>query len=40
MSEPMGRLRGSNGLWLDSEGPMVDRVLRDVFGMLGADPLP
>ena len=28
----MGRLRGANGAWLESEEDKVDRVVRDLFG--------
>ena len=36
----MRRLRGSNGLCLDSERAMVDRLVRDVFGVPDVDPPP
>ena len=28
----MGRLRGANGTWLESERDKVDRLVRDSFG--------
>ena len=28
----MGRLRGTNGAWLESEGDKVDGLVRDLFG--------
>ena len=34
----MGRLRGSNGAWLVEDGAKVDGLVRDVFGVPGADP--
>ena len=36
----MGRLRGSNGIWLDGDGVKVDGLVRDVFGVLAEDPMP
>ena len=40
VSEQMGRLRASNGEWLEGDGAMVDRLVGDVFGRPGADPAP
>ena len=34
----MGRLRGSNGTWLVDDGAKVGGLVRDVFGVPGADP--
>ena len=36
----MGRLRGPNGVWLEDDGAKVDRLVRDVFGLPVADPVP
>ena len=40
MSERIGRLRGSNGDWLEGDKAMVDGLVGDVFGLSGADPAP
>ena len=36
----MGRLRGSNGMWLEDDGARVSGLVRDVFVPLAADPPP
>ena len=38
MNNRIGRLRGSNGLWLDEDDEKVDGLVRDVFGLPTADP--
>ena len=40
VSDRMGRLRGSSGLWLDGDGAKVDWLVRDVFGEPAEDPVP
>ena len=35
LKERMGRLRGSDGEWLDSEEDKVDGLMRDLFGEEG-----
>ena len=32
LKERMGRLRGADHAWLESEGHKVDRLVRDLFG--------
>ena len=36
----MGRLRGVNGVWLVSEGEMVDGLVGNVFGRIEEDLEP
>ena len=36
----MGRLRGANGVWLESEEEMVSGLVGDVFGQVGVVPEP
>lgn len=40
MSERMGWLRGSNGVWLEGDEAMVDGLVRDGFSLPSADPAP
>ena len=40
VSDRMGRLRGSNGEWLVDDEARVVGLVRDVFGVPGADPAP
>ena len=40
MSERMRRLKGSNGRWLESNSAKVDRLVKDVFRVLGVGPAP
>ena len=39
-SEHMGRLRGTNGLWLEGDEEMVDGLVGDVFGRRVGVPEP
>ena len=36
----MGRLRGSNGEWLEDDGAKVGGLVRDVFGVPAREPVP
>ena len=38
VSDRMGRLKGSNGAWLVGDEAKVDGLVRDVFGVSGAEP--
>ena len=38
VSDRMGRLRGSNGVWLEGDGAKVSGLVRDVFGVLAGVP--
>ena len=40
VSDRMGRLRGSNGVWLDGDGEKVGGLVRDIFGLPTEDPVP
>ena len=40
VKDRMGRLRGSNGLWLSEDAEKVEGLVRDVFGLLAGDPAP
>ena len=40
MSDKIGRLRGSNGVWLEGDGARVEGLVRNVFGVLGPVPVP
>ena len=40
VSDRIGRLKGSGGLWLEGDGAKVDGLVRDVFGVPAGEPLP
>ena len=40
VNDRMGRLRGSNGVWLVGDMGKVDGLMRDVFGLPTGDPAP